>query len=68
MLKVFLNLFLHRRDIQKQITNLPYTGGSTNTTEALKTATNSVFNTASDRSDVPDLIVILTDGDSDNKV
>ena len=53
-----------RRDIQDFILNLNYRRGSTNTASALNMATNQLFGTSGDRSDVPNVIVVLTNGRS----
>ena len=49
--------------MQNAIRNIAYLGGWTNTTGALRVACTEIFNTANgDRSDVPNVIVLITDG------
>ncbi len=58
-----------RRDtgIQDFILNLNYRRGSTNIASALNMATNQLFGTSGDRSDVPNVIMVLTNGRSNDK-
>ena len=57
-----------REDIQSEILALPYTRGTTNTALAIRTVAGSMFNSPQSRDDVPDLMILLTDGGSDDKV
>ena len=55
-------------DMMAAIRELPYRPGRTNTAEALRYVRNNMFNGgAGDRSDVTNVVVILTDGGSNNK-
>ena len=63
-----IDVFSCRGYIKEGIANLQYMAGTSNTADALKITTNSVFNTETDRNDVPNLIVLLTDGGSNDKV
>jgi len=51
--------------LQSAISSLSYTGGTTNATAALAYVRTTML-TADDRSDVPNVVVFLTDGISDN--
>ena len=55
------------RDVLNAL-NLRYTGGKTNTAEALRVARTEMFTNANgDRSDKPNIIILLTDGKSNNR-
>ena len=44
------------------ITNLPYRGGQTDTTDGLSYMRTQVFGTSGDRSNFPNVAVVITDG------
>lgn len=61
----FLNDFLDKQTAIDRIQALPYQGGVTNTAEALRIAREQQFTAANgDRVTVPNVIIILTDGQS----
>ena len=52
-----------RNEITNAILNIPYDGGNTNTTGGLNVARTQVFSQGrGDRPNVPDIIILLTDG------
>jgi len=62
-----LNDHLSVAGLQSAISTLNYSGGSTNTAAALDyVRTVMLTSAAGDRSDVPNVVVVLTDGPSDN--
>ena len=62
-LNFYLTNFTDVASLQNAIRNIAYLGGWTNTTGALRVACTEIFNTANgDRSDVPNVIVLITDG------
>ena len=53
--------------VQSAISSLSYSGGGTNTAGALAyVRTTMLTSAAGDRSNVPNVVVVLTDGNSDN--
>jgi len=62
-----LDAHLSAETLQSAIVSLGYSGGSTNTAAALAyVRTRMLTSAAGDRSDVPNVVVVLTDGTSDN--
>ena len=60
---VYLCNFTNSELLITQVRQLPYCGGNTNTTGGLRLTLNDVLNEAScDRPDVPNLIILITDG------
>ena len=55
-------------EVQTAVNGLVYTGGTTNTAEALRMADAMFSPTRGDRAGVQNIIVLVTDGNSDNKV
>jgi len=54
--------------VQSAISSLSYSGGGTNTAGALAyVRTTMLTSAAGDRGDVPNVVVVLTDGQSSNK-
>jgi len=63
-----LNNHSSRASLQSAISSLRYLGGSTNTAAALGyVRTQMLTSAAGDRSNVPDVIILLTDGQSDDR-
>jgi len=49
--------------LQNAIRNIAYLGGWTNTTGGIRVGCREIFNTANgDRSDVPNVVILITDG------
>ena len=62
-LQFYLSNFTNSQSLENAIRNIPYCNENTNTTGGLRLARLEIFNTANgDRSDVPNVIVLLTDG------
>jgi len=62
-----LNAYSSVVSLRSAISSLAYSGGYTNTSAALAfVRTTMLTSVAGDRSDVPNVVVILTDGASDN--
>lgn len=62
-----LNQFSSVSAVQNGIQNVPYQGGSTDTHLALRyVGSNSFSTSAGDRGNTPDLLVVITDGQSTN--
>jgi len=60
---VYLCNFTNSELLITDVRQLPYCGGNTNTTGGLRLTLNDVLNEAScDRPDVPNLIILITDG------
>ncbi|XP_064630804.1 matrilin-2-like [Lineus longissimus] len=60
-----LNGFTNKADILTGIKNMPYNGGGTYTGQAIEYARDTMFTAANgERSHAPNIIIILTDGDS----
>ena len=55
-----------RQQVMDLITAIPYNGGTTNTADALRVAREDVFGRSGDRDDVENVLVLFTDGGSDN--
>jgi len=65
----YLNAYSTVASIQAAILSLTYRGGSTNTAAALTYAHTTILNRLrGDRSDVANVVIVLTDGFSDNAV
>ena len=65
--KAYLQFYLHNftttQSLETAIRNIPYCNENTNTTGGLRLTRTEIFNTANgDREDVPNVIVLLTDG------
>ena len=58
----------HSCEALVNILSFPYTGGSTNTAAALETILDMFTEENGDRPDVPNYAVIITDGESDNRM
>jgi len=62
-----LNSYSTVDDVQNAISSLTYSGGSTRTDEALEYVRTTMLTTSNgDRSDVPNVVVVFTDGKSTN--
>ena len=62
-IRIPLNKYNSLEPLQTAIVDLPYSGGRTNTTGALRLARNEVFTQANgDRPRVKNIIVLITDG------
>ena len=58
-----LDRYTNAQDVQQALTNIAYLGQTTNTPQALIQTRNQCFNAATgDRSNVPNLAIIVTDG------
>jgi len=63
-----LNMYSSVASVQSAILSLSYSGGTTNTAGALTfVRTTMLTSAAGDRSDVPNVVVLLTDGGSDDR-
>ncbi|XP_063436580.1 fibropellin-1-like [Mytilus trossulus] len=51
-------------DIQNAVDGINYSGGTTNTADAIKTMASDMFDTTADRADAPNIGIIITDGKS----
>ena len=59
----YLSDFTDTRSLENAVRSIPYCGGNTNTTGALRLARQQIFNIANgDRPDVLNVIVFITDG------
>ena len=68
-IQFFLNQYDNKRDIQKAINRMPYTGGNTNTTGGLRVVRTEVYRKdRGDRSNVKNVIVLITDGRTTREV
>ena len=62
-LQFYLNNFTTTQSLESAIRNIPYCNENTNTTGGLRLTRTEIFNKANgDREDVPNVIVLLTDG------
>ena len=62
-LQFYLSNFTDTQSIENAIRRIPYCNENTNTTGGLRLTRTEIFNTANgDRVDVPNVIVLLTDG------
>jgi len=62
-LQFYLSNFTNSQSLANAIRSIPYCNENTNTTGGLRLARLEIFNTENgDRSDVPNVIVLLTDG------
>jgi len=62
-LQFYLSNFTNTQSLESAIRNIPYCNENTNTTGGLRLTRTQIFNTANgDREDVPNVIVLLTDG------
>jgi len=62
-LQFYLTNFTQTQSLENAVRNIPYCGGNTNTTGGLRLTRTEVFNSANgDRPDVPNVIVLITDG------
>ena len=62
-LQFYLSNFTTTQSLESAIRNISYCNENTNTTGGLRLTRTEVFNTANgDREDVPNVIVLLTDG------
>lgn len=69
--KLVFHLNRHRRriDVVNNIKTIPYTRGTTNIADALMFARERMFTSSNgDRRNIRNMIVIITDGESDNEV
>jgi Mg-chelatase subunit ChlD len=57
-----LSVGVNKASVYSQIDNLQYTGGSTNIAGGIELARTSVFNNPGDRPNVPNVLVLITDG------
>lgn len=57
-----LDYFTDKSELRSAILNTVYTAGSTNTADALLALRTKVFNTAADRPEVPNVLLLITDG------
>ncbi|CAH1788337.1 unnamed protein product [Owenia fusiformis] len=65
IIRFHLNEYNNRADVYGAIDRIPYTGGATNTPEALQLMRLSMFTSQNgDRPDVPNVALVLTDGNS----
>ena len=63
--RFFLDTHATREDVVAALLALPYNDGFTNTVEALELVRDDQFQAANgDRADVPNILIILTDGES----
>lgn len=61
--------FVDTQSLVSAVRRIPYCDGNTNTTGGLRFARTEIFNAANgDRSDVPDVIVLITDGEPNREV
>ena len=66
--RINLNIYSSRASFQPAISSLRYLAGSSNTSAALGyVRTEMLTSAAGDRSNVPDVIVLLTGGQSDDR-
>lgn len=64
-----LNTYNTKQDVQLAVRSIPFMGGRTNTASGLRHACNTIFNPANgDRSDAPNYLFILSDGNSNINV
>ncbi|KAJ8320015.1 hypothetical protein KUTeg_001602 [Tegillarca granosa] len=56
------NRYSKKSELQSAILNAAYTAGGTNTADALLALRTKVFNTANDRPEVPNVLMLITDG------
>ena len=64
-----LKHFSERKIIIRAIRRIPYRRGTTNTADAIRLARTEVFNGANgDRANAPNLMIVLTDGSSNDNV
>lgn len=62
-LQFYLSNFTDSKSLQSAVRNIPYCGGNTHTTGGLRRTRTEIFNTAhGDRPEVPNVIVLITDG------
>ena len=60
-----LTQYSTKQDVLHAVERLPYTRGRTNTASALQTVRENLMSAAAgDREDVPDVVVVFTDGES----
>ncbi len=63
-----LNKYNTRREVEAAFRRIPYPRGSTNTASALNTLRELMFSAANgDRADVPNVAIVITDGDSNDR-
>ena len=68
-LQFYLNQFTNIQSLRNAVRRIGYRGGNTNTTGGLRLTRTEIFNTANgDRSDVPDVLVLITDGNPTREV
>ena len=66
---VYLCNFTNSDSLIIEVRQLPYCGGNTDTTAALRLTLNDVFTVAHcDRPDVPNLVILITDGNPTREV
>jgi len=68
-LNFYLFNFTDVQSLTNAIRNIPYIGGNTNTTGGLRLMRTEIFNAAnSDRPDIPNVAVLITDGNPTREV
>ena len=63
-----LNQHYNNKDVIKAIQDMPYPGGGTRTGKGLEVISNNIFKNLGDRSQLPRVVVVLTDGLSQDNV
>ncbi|KAK0417875.1 hypothetical protein QR680_013253 [Steinernema hermaphroditum] len=58
----YLNTFTDEAELVDAIENLPYSAGGTNIAAGLQTAINQVFGGPGNRPGIPDVMILITDG------
>ena len=67
--RLYLGDYFDKPSIKRVITDLPYTGGNTNTTGALRVARQEVLlNSRGDRPSAKNVILLITDGEPTREV
>lgn len=68
-LQFYLTNFTDTQSLENAVRNIPYCGGNTNTTGALRLTRTEILNTANgDRPNVPNVIVLITDGNPTREI
>ena len=68
-LNFYLNNFTNVTALQNAVRNIPYRGGNTNTTGGLRLTRTEIFNAENgDRLHVPDVVILITDGEPTREV
>ena len=68
VVEFYLDSFTNTIDIENAINGITYYGGRTNIADGFQTTLDQVFNQRGDRSNVPNIVILITDGTPNERV